>query len=102
LIFLELAGSFENPLEAMTCIKTEDIRIIFLDIQIPEIKGFYVQLLIQINHKIIFTTAYSRYALEGFELGVIDYLLKPMLLPVLGSGSESQLELPSVADTITS
>ena len=83
--FLELAGSFENPLEAMTCLKTEDIRIVFLDIQMPEIKGTAFAKLIPSTTKIIFTTAYSEYALEGFELDAIDYLLKPI--------DEDELEL---------
>ena len=100
--FLELAGSFENPLEAMTCLKTEDIRIVFLDIQMPEIKGTAFAKLIPSTAKIIFTTAYSEYALEGFELGVIDYLLKPIAFQrFLEAVQKVKLELPSVADTIT-
>jgi DNA-binding LytR/AlgR family response regulator len=76
--FLELVGSFENPLDSIVCLKKGDINIVFLDIQMPEIKGTEFAKLIPITSKIIFTTAYSEYALEGFELDVIDYLLKPI------------------------
>lgn len=76
--FLELAGSFENPLDALDCIKKGDIKLVFLDIQMPQIKGTDFAKLIPATTKIIFTTAYSEYALEGFELSAIDYLLKPI------------------------
>ncbi|UQD55817.1 LytTR family DNA-binding domain-containing protein [Flavobacterium sp. K5-23] len=76
--FLELVGSFENPLEALDCLKSEDIKLVFLDIQMPEIKGTDFAKLIPTTTKIIFTTAYSEYALDGFELSAIDYLLKPI------------------------
>jgi DNA-binding LytR/AlgR family response regulator len=100
--FLELAGSFENPLEAMTCLKTEDIKIVFLDIQMPEIKGTAFAKLIPSTAKIIFTTAYSEYALEGFELDAIDYLLKPIAFQrFLKAVQKVKSEVPSFADTIT-
>ena len=100
--FLELAGSFENPLEAMTCLKTEDIRIVFLDIQMPEIKGTAFAKLIPSTAKIIFTTAYSEYALEGFELDAIDYLLKPIAFQrFLKAVQKVKSEVPVFTDTIT-
>lgn len=76
--FLDLAGTFENPLEAMALLKKEAIDVVFLDIQMPEIKGTDFAKLIPTGARIIFTTAYSEYALEGFELNAIDYLLKPI------------------------
>lgn len=76
--FLELAGSFENPLEAIAVLKNEHIDVVFLDIQMPEIKGTDFAKLIPSHSNIIFTTAYSDYALEGFELSAVDYLLKPI------------------------
>lgn len=75
--FLELTGSFENPLNSMDLFKNEEIDVVFLDIQMPEIKGTDFAKLIPSNTKIIFTTAYSDYALEGFEVNATDYLLKP-------------------------
>jgi DNA-binding LytR/AlgR family response regulator len=76
--FLDLVGTFENPLEAMALLKKEAIDVVFLDIQMPEIKGTDFAKLIPSGARIIFTTAYSEYALEGFELNAIDYLLKPI------------------------
>ncbi|MGA9637167.1 LytR/AlgR family response regulator transcription factor [Flavobacterium sp.] len=76
--FLELVASYENPLDALECLKKEDIKLVFLDIQMPQIKGTDFAKLIPSTTKIIFTTAYSEYALEGFELSAIDYLLKPI------------------------
>lgn len=76
--FLELVGSFENPLDAIDCLKKGDIKLVFLDIQMPEIKGTDFAKLIPPSTKIIFTTAYSEYALEGYDLNAIDYLLKPI------------------------
>lgn len=64
--FLELVGSFENPLEAIAILKKERIDVVFLDIQMPEIKGTDFAKLIPLHANIIFTTAYSDYALEGF------------------------------------
>lgn len=76
--FLELMGSFENPLDALTVFKKETIAIVFLDIQMPQIKGTDFAKMIPVSTKIIFTTAYSDYAIEGFELSALDYLLKPI------------------------
>jgi DNA-binding LytR/AlgR family response regulator len=76
---LEYKASFENPLEALSFLKKNDIDLIFLDIQMPELKGTdFAELILKSNTRIIFTTAYSEYALEGFELNALDYLLKPI------------------------
>lgn len=77
--FLELKGTFTNPDEAVQFIRQEKPELIFLDIQMPDISG--IQLVGQIhqyNPAVIFTTAYSEYAVEGFNVDAVDYLLKPI------------------------
>lgn len=76
--FLELVDSFESPLDAMKVLKDTAIDVIFLDIQMPDLKGTDFARMIDSKTKVIFTTAYSEYALEGFELNALDYLLKPI------------------------
>ena len=77
--YLNFKGAFENPFEALTFLKLNQVDLVFLDIQMPEIKGTdLAELLLKSDVKIIFTTAYSEYAIEGFELSALDYLLKPI------------------------
>ncbi|TYC14107.1 response regulator transcription factor [Bizionia gelidisalsuginis] len=76
--FLELIADFENPLDAIATIKSQTIDLVFLDIQMPELKGTDFAKMIPSHTKVIFTTAYSEYALQGFELNALDYLLKPI------------------------
>jgi DNA-binding LytR/AlgR family response regulator len=76
--FLNLVGEAENPLEALQLMKEHSVDLLFLDIQMPEIKGTEFAKMVNSNTKIIFTTAYSQYAIEGYELNAIDYLLKPI------------------------
>ncbi len=76
--FLELAGSAEGPIEAINLIRETSVDLLFLDIQMPEIKGTDFAKMISAETQIIFTTAYSEYALEGYELNALDYLLKPI------------------------
>lgn len=76
--FLNLIGEAENPLEALQLMKDHQVDLLFLDIQMPEVKGTDFAKMIGSNTKIIFTTAYSQYALEGYELNAVDYLLKPI------------------------
>lgn len=76
--FLNLVGEAENPLEALQLMKEYQVDLLFLDIQMPEIKGTDFAKMVDTNTKIIFTTAYSQYALEGYELNAVDYLLKPI------------------------
>jgi DNA-binding LytR/AlgR family response regulator len=75
--FLELVGIFDNPLSAFEFIENNEIQLIFLDIQMPDLKGTEFARTLQSRYKIIFTTAYEKYALEGFKLDAVDYLLKP-------------------------
>jgi DNA-binding LytR/AlgR family response regulator len=75
--FLELAGSFDNPVDAVVYIRSSDVDLVLLDIQMPDITGTELARVISGGPKIIFTTAYEKYALEGFRLDAIDYLLKP-------------------------
>jgi DNA-binding LytR/AlgR family response regulator len=76
--FLELAGRFTNALEAVEFLKSGHIDLVFLDIQMPDITG--IEMLKSLKNKpaVIFTTAFEFYAVEGFELNAVDYLLKPI------------------------
>jgi DNA-binding LytR/AlgR family response regulator len=74
---LELKGTFSDALLAMEFLKSVPIDLIFLDIHLPKISGIDFLKTIPNPPKIILTTAFSDYALEGYELDVVDYLLKP-------------------------
>jgi len=75
--FLELVGTFDNPISAMEFLEKESVDLIFLDIQMPDLSGTAFAKTLNDGPKIIFTTAYEKYALEGYKLDAIDYLLKP-------------------------
>lgn len=78
ILFLENFGECKNGFEALEIIaKNKDIKIIFLDINLPNLSGLDVSKMLKNNISIIFTTAYSEYALESYEVNAIDYLLKP-------------------------
>lgn len=79
--FLELAGMCSNVFEAMNFLQKEKIDILLLDIQMPEITGLEFARSLKNPPAVIFTTAYSEYAVESYELNVLDYLLKPIAFP---------------------
>lgn len=78
--YLQLAGSYSNPLDALTALQQQNIDLVFLDIQMPGLTG--LQLIQSLPHPPMFilVTAYEKYALEGYSLNVVDYLLKPVAL----------------------
>ncbi|HWV72547.1 MAG TPA: response regulator, partial [Pseudosphingobacterium sp.] len=78
--YVNLVGSFNNAIDAQEFLKTNKVDTLFLDIEMPEMSG--IDLLRSLPHApiTVFTTAFRDYAFEGFELGVIDFLLKPISL----------------------
>ncbi|MBN8822419.1 MULTISPECIES: LytTR family DNA-binding domain-containing protein [unclassified Spirosoma] len=81
--FLELVGATTSPIDALTYVQRGEVDLVFLDIQMPELTGMQFLKLVERavdNHtcRVILTTAYSSYALEGYEHNVVDYLLKPV------------------------
>ncbi|HOX75405.1 MAG TPA: LytTR family DNA-binding domain-containing protein [Bacteroidales bacterium] len=74
---LKLIGSFDNPVDASDFLRDNHVDIIFLDIQMPDLSGIEFSRIIGKGPKIIFTTAFEKYAIEGYKLEVVDYLLKP-------------------------
>lgn len=78
--YLELVGTTTSAIEALSQIQSGEIDLVFLDIQMPELSGLQFLSLCGDKCKVILTTAYAEYALEGFDHGVIDYLLKPIAL----------------------
>jgi two-component system response regulator LytT len=75
--FLELAGRCENAFDAMEFIASQEVDIVFLDIQMPELNGLEFSKTLIKGPKVIFTTAFEQYALESFKVDALDYLLKP-------------------------
>ncbi len=76
--FLNLIGQFDNPIDAMEFLQDNVVELIFLDIQMPDLTGVEFAQTLEENCKVIFTTAYEKYAVEGFQLHALDYLLKPI------------------------
>lgn len=75
---LELTGRCNNALDALNFLQKNKVDLLFLDIQMPRLTGIDFLKTLRNPPKVIFTTAYRDYALEGFELNVLDYLLKPI------------------------
>jgi DNA-binding LytR/AlgR family response regulator len=75
---LRLEGSFRNAISAFTFLQQHQVDLIFLDIQMPKLSGIDFLKTLKNPPKVIFTTAFRDYAIEGFELEVADYLLKPI------------------------
>ncbi len=76
--FLHLVASCHGPLEALDKIYSENIDLVFLDVHMPELSGIDFMKLLKGRIRVILTTAYSEYAIQGFDLNLIDYLLKPI------------------------
>ncbi|MBL7862231.1 MAG: response regulator transcription factor [Cyclobacteriaceae bacterium] len=75
---LNLLNAFSNPLEALEALRTLSVDVLFLDVQMPELTGISLLKVLKNKPLVVLTTAYSEYALEGYELDVADYLLKPI------------------------
>lgn len=75
---LQLLGSFSNPLAAADFLRKEEVDLMFLDINMPELSGLDFLKTLRDAPLVIFTTAYPQYALESYELDAIDYLVKPI------------------------
>ena len=75
--FLQLEGLFDNPLDAMEFIKTNPVDLVFTDIHMPDLNGTDFVRALENAPMVIFTTAYEKYAVEGFKLNAVDYLMKP-------------------------
>lgn len=75
---LELAGTCTNAVEALSFLQSNTVDLLFLDIQMPHILGTNFIRTLKNPPKVIFTTAYRKYAVEGFELDAVDFLLKPI------------------------
>lgn len=100
--FLTLEGEFDNPFSAMEFLENNSADLIFLDIQMPDLSGIEFARVLTSNPKIVFTTAYEKYAIEGFKLEAVDYLLKPFSYEeflVAAQKAKKQLELEQKATT---
>jgi DNA-binding LytR/AlgR family response regulator len=75
--FLTFQGGFDNPLSAMEFHENHPVDLVFLDIQMPDLLGTDFARMLQNGPKVIFATAFEKFAIEGFRLDAVDYLLKP-------------------------
>ena len=75
---INLVGTYNSAVAAIKDIKEKKIDLLFLDIQMPDLSGLEFATLIPKSTKIVFTTAFSQYAVDGYKVGALDYLLKPI------------------------
>lgn len=75
---LHLVGTYDSALTAMKVLRENPVDLLFLDIQMPEISGLEFAKILPKETRVIFTTAFDRYAIEGYKVNAVDYLLKPI------------------------
>ncbi len=100
--FLELVGEFSSPHDAIATILNDHIDILFLDIQMPQLNGIEFARIIPASTRIIFTTAYSDYAVEGFRVNALDYLLKPISYEEFLAAAQRALKWKELTDKTVS
>ena len=79
--FLELVGAYSSAVKAMQEMHDHPVDLIFLDIQMPELNGLDYSRMIPTQTRVVFTTAFNQYALDGYKVNALDYLLKPISYP---------------------
>lgn len=99
--FLELAASFGSGSAACEALRDDPVDLLFCDIQMPGISGMELSRMLPEQTRVVFTTAFSRYAVEGFRVNAVDYLLKPVAYPEFLTAAQKALawfELRAKAD----
>src|SRR2546423_5422064 len=91
--YLQMIGSYNNPLDAMKILQEQQVDLVFLDIQMPGLTGLQFIQSIPQKPMFILITAYEKYALDGFNLNVVDYLMKPVSLDRFIKACGKALEL---------
>lgn len=95
--YLNLSGTYNSAVEAMKHLRENPVQLLFLDIQMPELSGIEFAKILPKDTKIIFTTAFPQYAIEGFKVNALDYLLKPISYNDFLKATDKALEWFSVA-----
>jgi DNA-binding LytR/AlgR family response regulator len=98
--FLDLKGKFSSVLSAQNILKTQKIDLIFLDINLPGKSGIEFARNIHPDTAVIFTTAYTEYAVEGFELEAIDYILKPISYERFAKGINKYIKIRELNEMV--
>jgi DNA-binding LytR/AlgR family response regulator len=98
--FLHLVGECENALKASLYLNEHAIDLVFLDIQMPKISGIDFIKTLKAPPLIIFTTAFSEYALEGYSLDVVDYMVKPITFERFLKAAQKAFEIHSLKRTV--
>ena len=99
--FLDLKATFTDAFEAIPYLQQNKVDLIFLDIKMPDISGIEFVHILQKAPMIIFTTAYSEYAVNGFELNAVDYLMKPFSLVRFTKACNKALEIKTLRNDET-
>jgi DNA-binding LytR/AlgR family response regulator len=99
--FLELAGEFENVSKTDAFLKDNKIDLLFLDIEMPKVTGLQYLKKSSLKPLVILTTAYPEYALEGYELDIVDYLLKPIAFNRFHKAVQKAKEYAEMKDAAT-
>lgn len=94
--FLDLQASFTDAFEALPFLRQTKVDLIFLDIKMPDISGIEFAQILKNGPLVVFTTAYSEYAVQGFDLDAVDYLLKPFSLARFTKACNKALEMKNV------
>ena len=76
--FLELTGKYSSAVQAMNDLSDKAVDLLFLDIQMPELNGLEFSKMVDTHTRVVFTTAFDQYAIDGYKVNALDYLLKPI------------------------